>query len=321
MKQKKWMAPVMGTALVLSLILTACGGSSGSAVPMSESAVTPMEPQEKGMMDTAEMDAMAGGGSYHTADSIIYQSETAKVIRRAQLTLQTTEFDGAVSALASHTETYGGYYEESRVDSGSFYYAKTGRSAYFVIRVPKEHFVPFRDGMAGIGHLSSIQESTEDVGEVYYDTEARLATLTTKRERLLSLLEQAELMEDIIALEDALAEVQHQIDQNTTSLRKYDSLIGYSTFTVYLEEVARVREEPGLEDSFMTRLVDSLGEGLHEFGQTVQAVILWLARNLIGIAIAGAVLAAIVVVGRKKLQWGKRKTEPATREPSDSDNS
>lgn len=304
MKQNRYRSLMLGLLLLLSLLLSACG-ASGSAAPMdmmSQSGWEPMEAPKGELSD--EMGAVAGGAGYAAADSVIYQSETAKIIRRAELTLQTTEFDKALSDLAAHTEAHGGYYETARVDSGSLSYNRSGRSAYMVIRVPKERFVPFRDGLGGIGHLSSLQESTEDVGEAYYDTEARLATLTTKRERLLALLEQAELMEDIITLEGALAEVQYEIDRHTASLRTYDSLIGYSTFTVYLEEVIRVKEEPGPEESFGARLLANLTEGLHDFRDGLEELTLWLARNLIGVLLTVLLLVGVVLLRRRG--WWRR---------------
>ncbi len=56
-------------------------------------------------------------------------------------------------------------------------------------------------GYMGMGYVTSKNESSKDVGEEYYDTEGRFKTRRTKQERLLTLLEKAETMEDILSLE------------------------------------------------------------------------------------------------------------------------
>ena len=244
-------------------------------------------------------------------ESGIYNDENNKIIRTANLTIQTTEFDSSIEALNRLTEENSGYYENAEVDSGSYYNQKANRSAYYVVRVPKENFVAFRDGTGGIGHVYSIYESTQDVGETYYDTEARLETLTTKRDRLLALLEKAEEMEDIISLENALADVQYQIDQHTATLRKYDSLIGYSTFYIRINEVTKISEEPAVTETFGSKFVSSLKKGFAEFGEGVQDFAIWFARNLIGIIIFAAIVVAAVFIVRRQVRRrrAKNKTE------------
>ena len=67
---------------------------------------------------------------------------------------------------------------------------------------------------------------------------------TAKHERLLALLDQADKMEDIISLENALADCEYEIDSLTGSKRHYDDLVGFSTFYVDLEEVQTLTATP-----------------------------------------------------------------------------
>ncbi|MGM9607822.1 MAG: DUF4349 domain-containing protein [Oscillospiraceae bacterium] len=288
------------TALLLSLLLLfalcACGaGSKSSDAAMNSSIADAYAPAE---VPKAE----SGGGMYDVQDSFtsvesaIYSDPDAKVIRTAELTIQTLDFNQSVTDLAALTEANGGYYETAQVDSGGYYDQYARRSAYYVVRIPKENFVAFRDAVGTVGHIYSITEDAQNVGEEYYDTEARLETLTTKRERLLALLEKADVMEDIISLENALADVQYEIDMHTSALRKYDSLIDYSTFTIYLNEVVKIEQEPGPQESFGTKLLSNLKGGLSSFGEAVQSFALWLARNLITLVILAVIIVIVVKV-------------------------
>lgn len=295
--------------LLLILALVGCGASSKNAAadraPMMDMSTGSSAPAEK--VETEEVfdgvmnDSMSNIIS--SADSVIYDDPNAKVIRTARMTIQTLEFDKSVEALASLTEKYGGYYETAQVDSGGYYNQHARRSAYYVVRIPKANFVAFRNEVGSVGHLYSFTEDAQNVGEAYYDTEARLETLTTKRERLLALLDEAAVMEDIISLENALADVQYEIDMHTSTLRKYDSLIDYSTFTINLDEVFKIVDDPSPKEGFGVRLLANLKEGFANFGESLQDFALWFARNLISIVIFAVVVFVVikvVLVVRKK---------------------
>lgn len=290
---------LLAVVLMFSLVLCGCG-AAGNSMAMDKAE---MEAPMASSMPALDADGAVKDyyESTETTESI-YNSDSNKIIRTANITIQSTEFDSAVAALNQLTEQMGGYFETADIQSGGYYNQYANRSAYYVVRVPKENFVAFRNGSSGIGHVYSISENSQDVGETYYDTEARLATLTTKRDRLLALLQKADKMSDIITLENALADVQYEIDRHTATLRKYDSLIGYSTFYIRINEVSKITEEPGVKESFGSKFISSLKKGFAEFGENLQYFAIWFARNLIGIVIFVAVVVGIVVVIRRKLR-------------------
>lgn len=291
---------LLAIVLTLALLLSGCGGGNAASSDAYYVPSASAEVNYGGLVkDSDEY-------SYVSSEDI-YSSDSNKIIRTANLTIQTTDFDAAVDVLNRLTNENGGYYETAEVQSGSYYNQTAKRSAYYVVRVPRENFIAFRDGTGGIGHVYSISESSQDVGETYYDTEARLATLTTKRDRLLVLLEKAEKMEDIITLEDALAEVQYEIDRHTATLRKYDSLIGYSTFYIRLNEVEQIVETPGVKESFGSKFMSNLKQGFVEFGEWLQDVAIWLAYNLIGVIIFAAVVVGVVLVVRRSVRRRREK--------------
>ena len=296
--------------MALLLVLSACGAANSEKAAMDSAAN--MVPSASYAPEKEAPAEMQDGGVYESGiltnvGNDIYNDPNNKVIRSARLVIQTTEFDATVAGLAQLTEANGGYYETAEVEGGGYYDTYSRRTAYYVVRIPRENFIAFRDGAGEIGHLYSIVEDAKDVGETYYDTEARLATLTTKRDRLLALLEEATEMEDIITLENALADVLYEIDQHTATLRKYDSLISYSTFTITVEEVVKIVEEPKVEDSFGVKLAASFKRGLERFGENLEDFALWFARNLIGVVIFAAVVVVIVLFIRKRIRRFREK--------------
>lgn len=140
--------------------------------------------------------------------------------------------------------------------------------------------------------------------EQYTDIETRLATLQTKHERLLALLDQAAKMEDIISLENALADCEYEIDSLTGEKRHYDDLVGFSTFNVTLREVqtlTAVSEGTG----FGAQVVQAAQNGLGGMtavvrGLILMIVMLWPVLVLLGIV--GAVLWRVRIYRKKKAQ-------------------
>ena len=325
---------LLAILLVFSLVLTGCGAAKSDAaydrVEMSKPQEAPMassapsynsgfasDMKAEVEMDMAVKEEFQVDGGYGNLSDAIYDNPENKIIRSASLTVQTTEFEEAIAALNALTAQFNGYYENSEVSSGYIHDQYANRSAYYVVRIPREHFTAFRDSTGNIGHVSNLNENNQDVGEAYYDTEARLATLTTKRDRLLALLEKADIMEDIIALESALADVQYQIDDHTGSLRKYDSLINYSTFRINIQEVEEIVEQPAVTQTFGEKLLSNLQSGVRSFVRELQYFIFSIARNLIGIVIFLVIVVVVVLFARKRVRKIKEKRNARLNKPSE----
>lgn len=156
--------------------------------------------------------------------------------------------------------------------------------------------------------MTSQSESSENVSQQYYDTQARLKAQRTKQERLLSLLEKADSMETIVALEDALSEVEYEIESLSTSLNEYDSLISYSTIELTLDEVKTITTTPGERDSLGARMAAGVQSSFRGLINGGRELLVWLSYNLVLVLVVAAVAVVAVVVLRKKgvLSWKKR---------------
>ena len=198
-----------------------------------------------------------------------------------------------------------GYFENASVYGGGRRDAYANRRGEYVVRIPAERYSQFLSGTGDLGYVNSRTESSEDVGEQYFDIEARLKTQRTKQERLLSLLEKAETMEDIILLEGALSDVEYQIEMCSSDLNRYDSLIGFSTIRIYINEVGRITEEVGETASLGQRMSAGVRASFQALDQGVQDLLVWASYNLFFLIILAAAAAAGIIIGtryRKKLR-------------------
>jgi len=243
-------------------------------------------------------DAVADGGSIDmTGQGISGVRENAKVIRRANMDMQTKEFDSATEALAQLVADLDGYFE-----SRDLYNRGSYRSGSFVVRVPVKSFDVFCTQVGQLCHLTYFSAADQDISEEYYDVEARLTTQRTKLERLQELLSKAESMEDIITIESAIAETELQVEYLTGSLRKYDSLVDYGTIHINIDEVYRLSNEQEPVTTFGGRLSAAFSGGIENMVESMEDFAVFLAYNWLTLLVWAAVIAAAVLVGRRKVK-------------------
>ena len=296
-------------ALAVLLLLSGCGGGGGAAMEAHPNLGSPASSAPAATDQDWTGEVGWDEGEYTPAPDVpsgedstggsINQNPGVKIIRQGELNIQTEQFDQSVEALNQLTASCGGYFESASVYGGGSRDANARRRGEYVIRVPSERYDHFLSSTGQLGYVTSKSESSQDVGERYYDTEARLKTQRTKQERLLALLERSETMEDIIVLENALSEVEYQIEQYSSELNRYDALVGFSTFYVYLNEVGRVTEDVGETASLGQRMAAGVQASFLGLGQGLQDLLIWMSYNLVLVVILAVVIAAGAVAGRR----------------------
>lgn len=280
---KKRLLPLF---LALLLSLSACGSSSGGT---TNSAAVGDASADNGWAEAA-MDAAdtAGGADFSAV------RRNAKLILNADLSLETQDFEKSAADIEKMTAEAGGYIESSGT------YGDTGsRSANYTLRVPQEKFEQFYAQLGENMHVVSRSRSSEDVTEQYTDIETRLATLQTKHERLLSLLEKADKMEDIISLENALADCEYEIDSLTGSKRRYDDLVGFSTFYINLREVQTLTATAD-GTGFGAQLTQAAKTGARGLADVVRGTILGVVMFWPAVILLIAGTAAGVILHRRR---------------------
>ena len=90
-----------------------------------------------------------------------------KLIYRANIDMESTEFDKALDGLNELVERMGGYYENSELNNYSTY-----RRGYYVVRLPAENFEAFLSAVGELCQVNNLSRSAEDISEHYYDTES-----------------------------------------------------------------------------------------------------------------------------------------------------
>ena len=304
--KKRTLAILLAALLALAL-LSGCGRSASSASYSAADSRDYYEPYYEPAPFEAAYDDYdyAYEGDYWAEESAGVEAvnlsseipssipDSAKLIYIADLDMETMEFDEALSALSALTAEVGGYYESSSVsESGST------RRASYTVRVPAGSYRMFVDQAGELCHLLSLNESTEDVSEEYYDTAGRLETQQTKLSRLQALLAEAENMEDIITIENAISETEELIDRLSGTLRHYDALVDYSTVYIYIREVKVYEPEP--DPTYGTRLGAAFTSGLEGFAEGLGDILVALAYSWLWLLLIAGIIVLILWLTRKR---------------------
>lgn len=253
---------------LISILLTACGGSSGEGTPSASSPNTEHAGFSENTNESQQPTETSGGVSADPSKIL-----NTKLIYTANLTAETMDFPKAMEEIEALIKQVNGFieYSDLRGQIGE-------RSISYTLRIPKEQYETFIKQTGELCTVIQKQESLEDVSEHYFDQETRLKALSTKRDRLLALLEQAETTDDIIKLEGAIASVQSDIDALQGSLNHYDSLIALSKIELSLNEVHSLSNMPETI-GFWADAKYSFIEGTYAFTHFIKGALLFVIAN------------------------------------------
>ena len=311
MKRKNTATRILLSALLTALLLTGCGGSGGGM--KSNTASPPSAAEDSGgtgwgeSYDFAESESLTADAEApepSAAPNVSGQAKEGgelqpeKIIRTAQLTLETTDFEKAAASLEQLAAELGGYVESGSVgDRGSGY-----SWGDYTIRVPSERFDTFLSRAGELCHETWRNVERQNISERYYDTAGRLKTQQIKLERLQQLLSEAEEMADIITIESAISETEWMIEDLSGTLRHYDAQVDFSTIQVSLQEVYRLSNVVEAPESFAGRLGSAFTDGLRSFGESMENLAVGLAYSWMWWLLLIVVVILVVRLVRGKLR-------------------
>lgn len=289
--------------LLVVCLLAGCGAKSRSAdaAYMVESAAD-MNSSAYVTEDVAEVEM--GGGANSIGEDLVGVTEGRKIIKNANLTVETKDFDDFSTTLNGLISEMGGYVQSSSQGTTK----RTGlRYADITLRIPAGKLDEFISRTEGAATVTYREIYTDDVTMSYVDTESHLKALRTEQETLLTLLEKAESVEDLITIQSRLSEVRYEIESYESRLRTFDDQIDYSTVYMNLKEVERetqvAKETAGEEIS--RRLAENwedVGESLRRFGIDFVSDLPFI---LIVVVPVGIIVLVIVLIAK-----GYRKKHP-----------
>lgn len=233
-----------------------------------------------------------------------------KIIKSAYLSVETLEFDRFINTISGKLNSLGGYIEYSNVEgTPSSAKDKPLRRANFQIWVPREYYEKFIADIEEMGNLLTKQENGRDITGQYFDTEARLKSLQIQEQRLLTILEEAEKLQDIIELEKELSRVRYEIENLTSTLTKWDNMVEYSSINLDVYEVRELKEEPQ-DLTLGERVVKAFTSSLKQLADLSKDLIVFIAvviPYLVVLGGIGGIIWTLVKFSRLSPRFNKNK--------------
>lgn len=172
-------------------------------------------------------------------DSQSQQQSGRQLIVEAWMGLEVDAIDASARQIEALAARRGGWVESTEIFGESGY-----RSATVRIRVPAQDLENTLDALRGIGRVTDEGISSTDVTERLIDNEAHLTAWYAQEKRLVTLLENAPTVEDIIEIEKRLAEVRSDIEHVEATQRDLKGRVATSLITVNLRLPARYASDP-----------------------------------------------------------------------------
>jgi hypothetical protein len=253
--------------LATALALAACGAqTAGSPAPAIEApAAAPQEGAPGGGASLEE--GRSDDAVSNSADPAQAQQPAGQrlVIKNATVTIQVESVTDAEASLRQRAEQLGGY-----VVSVQTYGSDADMTTTVTFRVPADRFEEALSGVEGLARkVLSRSVSGDDVTEEFVDLESRLRNLEATRTRLLDLLDRATRVEDALQVNQALTDVQGEIEQIQGRMKYLRDSAAFSTITADIRPVPAAPSiiEP---DSWQPlRVAQEALAGLVDFGQAL----------------------------------------------------
>ena len=229
-------------------------------------------------------------------------TENEKIIKTVFLDVQTKEYDKYISALKASVLSVGGYVESSESNMGI--YEDSNRYANYVVRIPAEKLEEFITSAGENGKIINKSEEIKNVTLEYVDLESRIESYKAEKETLTGLLKKAESLEDVLAIQERLAEVNYQIDSYTSQLNVLKNRVSFSTVTLNINEVERVSES---KQTLWSEIRDAFSDNVKEVGEWLRSFVVGFVGGLPVIIPIAAVAVAVILIIRKAVKKRKAK--------------
>jgi hypothetical protein len=292
----------MKKVLVVIAILVAaaaCGGagSSASSGGVSLAPATKAGPAQSGGSSTGAPTTINGQPGDTTnptgAGTIVPVLQGPPVIRQAELSISVGAgtFDSKLSAARTLVEADGGYIagtsaQAAPVDSQI-------RTGVINFMVPAANFDTTIDQLSKIGKVQNEQITGTDVSGQYLDLQTRLDNAEAQRTAMLALLTQAKNINDMIAVQNQIAQITGTIEQLKGQIKYLDAHTAFSALTITMTEAPATAPTP-VSDNW--GLSTALSDAAHNFVATINYVV-------VGLGVLGPF---ILLGGVGYLLWRRR---------------
>jgi hypothetical protein len=208
------------------------------------------------------------------------------IIRTAQLSLITKEFDKARANLEGILKRHRGYVGELKAGGTT----GSGRTLTATLRIPADQLDATLTEVKTLGRVESESQSGQDVTSQYVDLQARLANARNTEQRLTDLLRnRTGKLSDVLQVEQEVDRVRGEIEQMEAERKNMAIQVSYATLNATITEDYKAQLQV-VPPSTSTRLSNAAVEGYRSMVDGVVSLALFLLSNGPSLLLWGAAL-------------------------------
>ena len=275
-------------------------------------------------LDYSNSSASAASGSSSSSASADTKADAKKdmLVYRSTISIDTLEFDDAVTTLKTKVAEYHGFIENENQSDGTDSYGR-----YVVdeeekdyrytatIRIPSEYYDSFVNSTEGLGILRSKNSTVDNVTTVYGTLKSELEIYEAEYDRYLAKYE--ETTDDAIALEieREMRNLAITIADIKTRMSVIEGDVAYSYVTITIHKVNEIEEEPEpepepeIDNSFSARLKRTAKSSWESCLGFLQGIVLFLVRIWWVLVIFGIIFIVCVIIVKTSARKTRRRYE------------
>ncbi len=224
-----------------------------------------------------------------SASTVEVEADAAQVtppmiVRTANLTVTTKDFEKARPAVEEILKRHRGYVGEMNVDTPT----GSARSLTATLRVPASQLDATLADLKSLGSVEKESQNGEEVTQQYVDLEARLKNSRNTEQRLVQLQrERTGKLSDVLSVENQISRVRGEIEQMEAQRKEMRNQVDYATLNLTVSEdyKAELKVVPTSTGTLIRNaavagyrsMVDGLLELLLWLLSSLPSLLLWLA--------------------------------------------
>ncbi|WP_394271410.1 DUF4349 domain-containing protein [Anaerococcus nagyae] len=218
-------------------------------------------------------------------------SSDRKIENIFDYTFESINYDQDYDKLTKLVDDHKGYIESSNlnIDTG-----RNGdeniRNFGASIKIPQEESNKFKNEIVKIGKIIYQSSYTNDLTSSYKDINIRLSSKEKELDKLNDLMKNAKNIDETMAIQARILEVEEEIDQIKSMIKDVDSKVTYDTFDININEVYDYNNYANNNPDFSSRIKEAFKDSIHIFSKFWQDLLVAI------VSIWPLILVAIIII-------------------------
>lgn len=258
---------IISTLIVAaSLLVCACSQAAPEQATSARQTTAISAPEKlEGLVDSPSAAAQITGNAQ------VDSSTARKIIRQAELTIETEATEDGYRKIAALADARGGYIVTSDATQGEDAGASK-MTVTVVLRVPADHFDATIEEVRKTGsRVLQDKRTGQDVTEEYVDIEARLRAKKALEAQFLEIMKRADKVADALEVQRQLGEVRAEVEQIEGRRRFLENQASMSTITVRLKPPTPILGATG--PGFFSGVREAISDGVDAAASVVLVLI------------------------------------------------